>query len=422
MLQLGVGAGRLQLTSPLGQLLLHVARHLMNARAESQRQVQVALTLILAQNIKGFGRSAGSEQKLGLKQAFGRIDSAVRSQLPQTLQVAARARQIAQPRARHAPGRQDVERQEGLAVDQRFVRGQAVQHAARIPPRIGEEGAQGGVIGAEAFQVRALAEPMMGRIVKFRVRQVPHLKRHPRQIIEAVEVGTRIIGIGIVDLETAEGRRRSSHVAQLHQAHAGHFPDPRARGGGIGVMHRDLAFGRGQQAQAFADAVLIHQGQGAQAGRMSHDEPVAARPRRVRHLLLDRQIALVVADGQGVQPRNGQVALVVLGPRLGLQAIVPEGRLFEVPLVQDRPCDVIEPVQPLAVAPLHGLQAKGLQRREIRAGGPLLHGAGQLRSLSDAGHGGRGRRQYGDSDQGRTEKGHETYGGHPPDSRPAEVA
>ena len=84
----------------------------------------------------------------------------------------------------------------------------------------------------------------------------------------------RVIGVGIVDLKTTKGGGGARHVAELHQAHARHFPHAGASGGGIGVVSRNLRLDRRQQAQAFAYPVLIHQGQGAQAGRFSNNELV----------------------------------------------------------------------------------------------------------------------------------------------------
>ncbi|MNJ18823.1 hypothetical protein D3C77_131340 [compost metagenome] len=380
-LQLGVGPRRLQLAASLGQLLLHVAGHLVNAGAEPASRMQIAAAFIVAQDGERLPQTARGEQEFRLDQMLPGVDDAARGQFAQPRQIAAGAGQVAQPGPRHAPERQNVERQKGLAVDQGLIGREAVQHPGRIPAPIGHEGAQGGVIGAQALQIRPLRQAMVGGVIMLGLRQVPHLKRHAGQIVETVEVGTRIVGVGIVDLEPTEGIGGAGHVAQFHQPHAGHFPHAGAGRGGEGIVDGNFRLHRAQQAQPLADAVLIHQSQGAQPGGVRLDEPVARGPGRAIQLGHHGHVALVIADGQGVQPGDAQVALVILGARLCGKTVVPQGRLVEIPLVQHRPGDMIEAIEPLAVATFQRLQTEGLQGREIGAGGPRLDRLGQFHRL-----------------------------------------
>ena len=91
------------------------------------------------------------------------------------------------------------------------------------------------------------------------------------------------------------------------------------------------------------------------------------------HLLGCGRVALIVAQRQGIEMSDLHISLVAL-PTSGLrQPVVPGLGAIELALVQQNPGHMIKSVQPLAVAPFHGLTAKGFQRREIRRTRTTFH-------------------------------------------------
>ncbi|MHC3924997.1 hypothetical protein ACMZ4W_00072 [Brevundimonas naejangsanensis] len=164
-LKLGIGPRGLQLTTALGQLFLHVARDLMDAGAEALRRLHGAALFIVAQHVKGLGRPPGRPQHLRLHEALARIDDAVRRKLAQALQITPGALDVAHTRPRHAAQRQDVQRQEGLAVNKPSVRRQAFQHLGRQLPHIGHRSAQGRVIGANGRNTGPLSQAVVRRVI-----------------------------------------------------------------------------------------------------------------------------------------------------------------------------------------------------------------------------------------------------------------
>ena len=194
---------------------------------------------------------------------------------------------------------------------------------------------------------------------------VPDLDRQPGQIVDRVEVRSRIGGVVVVKLEPAEGGRGAADIVQLHQADAGHLPQTGAGSIGKGGIFGHQGVSVIQELQSIADPVLVHQGQGVDACGMRLDEPVRLSARDYGHLFGRGCLPFVVTDGQVVEMGDLEVSRVALGAGGGVQTLVPKGSLVELPLVQDGPGDVIEPVQALAILAGHRGTPEGLQSGEI---------------------------------------------------------
>ncbi|MHC3924996.1 hypothetical protein ACMZ4W_00071 [Brevundimonas naejangsanensis] len=197
-----------------------------------------------------------------------------------------------------------------------------------------------------------------------------------------------------------ESSSRPGHVVELHQPHTGHFPNSGASGVGERVLDRNFGFNGSQKTQSLADPILIHQSQRVQPSGVRLDEPVASRRRCALHFSGHSQIALVIARRQRIKMRDRQIATIVRRPCLRRQATVPQSGPLEIALIQKRPGDMVQAIQPLAVASPEGLMAKSLKGVEVRAHRPLLDRASQF-------DGRRRRRRIGlygrlgDSDRGR---------------------
>src|SRR5690606_2406997 len=151
--------------------------------------------------------------------------------------------------------------------------------------------AQAGVVDGQSRQVRAQGEAVVGGVVVGGAVEIADLHRHHRQIVQAVEVGPRIEGAGVVDLELAEGAGRAVDVVEVLQPHADHLPDAGVGGGGEGIALGNVGLGGGEQFEAASDVALIHQGEGGEAGGVGAHEPVAAFPRQAVHLGGDPDLA-----------------------------------------------------------------------------------------------------------------------------------
>ena len=108
-------------------------------------------------------------------------------------------------------------------------------------------------------------------------------------------------------------------------------------------------------------------------------EPVGLHRREPAHLVGGGRLALVVPQGQGVQPGDLDVAVGALVTRAFHEPVVPDPGRVELALVQKYPGDMIEALQTFAVVTAYRLAAERLKRPEIRRAGPPFDSLCQLK-------------------------------------------
>ena len=322
--------------------------------------------------------------------------------------IAPRPVHVAGAGASHGAERQDVVGQEPGRAQAFAIGREAAQQSVRIVVALRHHGAQVGVIDGQALHACARRQPSVHGEQPFGQGLVADLNRHAGQIIDGVKVGPGVGRVAVVHLEPTEGVGGAADVVQLHQADAGHLPQARARRVGEGVVLGDQAHGVVEQVQPFAEAVLVHQGQGVDAGGVGPDEPVGFRPGDLFHRDGGGVLARVVADGQGVEMGDLRIARVTLPPGGGGKLQVPPGRALEIALIQIGPDDMIEPVQPLPAGRAQSGLTEGLELGEGRGPGAAFDCGGQchrvaMRRVRGSGEGRRGC-HHGDAEPERPQK------------------
>ena len=155
-LQDGVGLCRFELAAALVELLLHVARDLTDAGAETLVGLHRGEVVVIAKLLVGLDRATFCKQQLSLDMRDFRnpflAECPCGDPAANLGEICAGFLDIAQLGVGDGPHRQQPSRQKGRRPQLPTVRLEAPQHLFRRAPGLSDVGAQTGVIDCEALQ------------------------------------------------------------------------------------------------------------------------------------------------------------------------------------------------------------------------------------------------------------------------------